>query len=422
MKLITYIKKKIRRNNNVLYAQKFNFTEEIINELLVFFYNEHKDKIILNEEDIIGEFSINERRELIREIQLVNFQTSNEETIQKTISKSIINYIKVISHRKKLLLCDYADIREKMLQRYSKDSQYDWNISYYFYYDETNNIRKLRVTDSKDAFIEGLNKFFVLGGICGEKENFFNIDDLFSELKLQKNLAEIKARHIYGKKAKDFKECLESKKLNKILTWIEKNDLYFHIIAFDNLNYIVDDVLSSFNIIDSGKRIVYGDLIYEYIKEDEYLFYSILKKYKYPAVNNNINFLNELIIYIKKMKKRKDKLGDSLKIIFYKQMIEELLEGINKKNNNRLLYGENTIISYEIYYQYNPILFYKSYHYFDEEGEIQKQLQDSIILYGREICNYEFINSKENRIVQLCDVIVSLFAKFFTSLDSIRKR
>ena len=87
---------------------------------------------------------------------------------------------------------------------------------YKFYYDETNNIRKLRLKDNGTFNIknEEVKNNFVLAGICHEEHiRLEDIDELINNLYLDKSNKEIKFKHV----AKGtFTECLNS---NKTITW-----------------------------------------------------------------------------------------------------------------------------------------------------------------------------------------------------------
>jgi len=75
-----------------------------------------------------------------------------------------------------------------------------------FYYDESNNIRKLWL--SEDDFNAPIDSDFVLGGVMhfGDK-SMADVDSLKSQLRLQKSAKEMKFKPI--SKANAFLECLD---------------------------------------------------------------------------------------------------------------------------------------------------------------------------------------------------------------------
>ena len=63
--------------------------------------------------------------------------------------------------------------------------------------------------------------------------------------------------------------------------------------------------------------------------------------------------------------------------------------------------------------------FYKdSMHYFDEEAEAELALKNTIYtLKGEKLSNFKFINSKNERLIQISDVWVGFLGKLFAELD-----
>lgn len=84
-----------------------------------------------------------------------------------------------------LLSVDFKDI-SKDLDKFNQCT---------FYYDETNNIRKLWLKD--DNFNAPIEKDFVLGGVMhfGDKITL-NLENLKQQIRLQKSANEIKFKHI----------------------------------------------------------------------------------------------------------------------------------------------------------------------------------------------------------------------------------
>ncbi|MCR6856278.1 hypothetical protein P5G86_22035 [Paenibacillus jamilae] len=88
---------------------------------------------------------------------------------------------------------DFLDsrFRENTILMYkSIDPNLDFDVNYNFYYDETNNCRKLKIKNGR--LNTHKDKDFVLGGVVLEKDNIKNIevsfDSLKKKLKVQSNL------------------------------------------------------------------------------------------------------------------------------------------------------------------------------------------------------------------------------------------
>lgn len=107
--------------------------------------------------------------------------------------------------------------------------------AYTFYYDETNNVRKLYVDE--DGFNVALPKIFVLGGIAHEGVvRAIDISSLRQAMKVQKNVRELKLAYV----AKgEFVDLLKSEKLTIFLRWIRDNGFVIHYHEFDPLYWSV---------------------------------------------------------------------------------------------------------------------------------------------------------------------------------------
>jgi hypothetical protein len=158
------------------------------------------------------------------------------------------------------------------------------DAKYVFYHDETNNIRKLRLSD------QGFNvkepAFFVLGGVVHEGSlRQLDIGPLRRAMHVQTSADEIKLKHV----AKgDFLDLLTSGKLTTFLQWISDNGLFIHYHALDPLYWSLVDIIDSILSGLDEQRLLEFHIP---LKAD--LFY----RYNYPdlAPQNRKPFLNEFI-------------------------------------------------------------------------------------------------------------------------------
>lgn len=58
-------------------------------------------------------------------------------------------------------------------------------------------------------------------------------------------------------------------------------------------------------------------------------------------------------------------------------------------------------------------------HHFDEELSIQNRVIETISKFKKGVTNYEFINSKDNTMIQISDLVAGLLGKMFTFINSI---
>lgn len=109
-----------------------------------------------------------------------------------------------------------------------------------FYHDETNNIRKLLVTDT------GLNnpnpKIFVLGGVVYRPTAEPDWSALFAQLRLQPTMKELKLTHL-GKG--EFLQLAKSKTLATFLKWMTQRKVHIHFNAVDVLYWSIVDIIDT---------------------------------------------------------------------------------------------------------------------------------------------------------------------------------
>lgn len=115
----------------------------------------------------------------------------------------------------------------------------DFDIALKFYYDETNNIKKLHL--KKGDFNVDYTANFVLGGFAFTGENP-DLSDIFDGIYLQPNVEEVKLKMI----AKgDFEACLSSNKLHTFLKKLSEKKLYLHISTLNLLYFSLADIVDS---------------------------------------------------------------------------------------------------------------------------------------------------------------------------------
>lgn len=282
----------------------------------------------------------------------------------------------------------------------------DLSTKYHFYYDETNNIRKfyLKETDFNSNSLDN----FILGGILFEKEQSFD-ESFIDSLKLQNSPEEVKFKKIaHG----EFLECLKSQRLTQYLDYISTKDVYVHYSSFNLLYWSLIDIVESAeeNFYSPEYDAVMKDALYLVTKQNLNKFVKFFIKYGYPNIKKEDvkSFVEELISYLKEYISVPE-------LHFGLQMLKGLLE-INVKNNNLLFLSgeEKGVLVKSFLHEYmRPIgIFSNSIHIFDEEITVKEKIKDFQIMKGRrELNSYSFIDSKNNRWVQMSDVFVGVIGK-----------
>lgn len=288
------------------------------------------------------------------------------------------------------------------------------NEKCFFYYDESNNIRKLWL-DEND-FNAPIYSDFVLGGVMhfGESYNA-DINDLKSQLRIQKSAKEIKFKHI--SKSKDFLGCLSENKVTILLEWLLKSDLYVHFSNINNLYYAIVD------IIDTIDEHVYNPFIFEMknelykiAKENYHSFYKLLTSCNYPNIDNSkIKYFYDSIIGLVA--------NNGYELPFELEVLCQCLKAAKKQTELALLQGnlEKTILDSYFPFYVRPIgVFPYATHIFDDEYQIQDYFNKYEFYNDDVICkNFSFTNSESDLLIQISDCIVGLMGKYFTYINSI---
>lgn len=322
---------------------------------------------------------------------------------------------------------DYASMRNLEIE-FSGLSGTD-NI-YTFYYDETNNSRKFRITEND--FNASKDEDFVIGGLVYEgKPREFDIEDLLNTFKLQPNVKEIKRRHIAP--GNTFLECVNSTKLESLLNWIIDNKIYIHFMAMNNLYFGVVDIVDSLTDDTelTGLPWKYVTLmknaLYKYINADIEYIHEVFLQYGYPNISNDkvYAFCETLVDWIENVETENEQDDFGL------ESVRQLLKSSRRKQSLCFLTDNEDLMlmdGYESLYIQPIYMFPNSQHFFDEETEIiEKISRIPILLDGVELSNYSFVKSDTDRLVQFSDVIVGLLGKLFlyansASEDDIRKQ
>ncbi len=120
------------------------------------------------------------------------------------------------------------------------------NDKFTIFYDETNNIRKLYLTE--DGFNVGKHENFVLGGVAlRENQTLPDIADLRDRLAIQNSATEMKLKHL----AKGgFEDMLASEKMAIFLSWLSDNDILVHFSNINILYWALVDIVDAIIIED----------------------------------------------------------------------------------------------------------------------------------------------------------------------------
>jgi hypothetical protein len=279
-----------------------------------------------------------------------------------------------------------------------------------FYYDETNNIRKLRIDGGKLNVPE--RNVFVLGGVVHEgTPRPIDLTLLRKAMWIQPTAKEIKLKHVAPGA---FPNLLRSPKLTTFLRWILDNNLLIHYQAMDPFFWsvvdIVDSVLSKIDdpMLIAGHTVLKSDLT-EILRADFDTTIEIFNRYSYPDLSptDREPFLRELLAVVQRSTVR---LPESHALI----LKQTLRRGLQMDD---LVFIENNaphqlIEEFSNFYITRIALFNRANHILDAEPTVREQVSAmNPTRSGAPAVNFRFVDSKAESGIQLADVVVGLLGK-----------
>lgn len=285
---------------------------------------------------------------------------------------------------------------------------------YVLYYDETNNPRKVKLTQK--GFNHDVRDYFILGGLVFQNQNLPSdkeLDELFNKLDVTINMKEIKFKHV-KQKSQNFLNLITKRRVKLFIKWMCDNNYWVHYSYRNNFYYSLVDIVDSMNESSFGGFSFSQNLkttLYEYGKADAGTFLSILANHDYPNVKDHKLFLNELINWIEYIN-----ISDDFELEYLRQSLKSARKsGLSLLKENE---DEITIKTFsDIYFNCFCMLVH-SEHIYDEEYEIQEKLANKPFVYkGEKLTNYKFINSADNRLIQLSDVFLGILRMLFRYIE-----
>lgn len=284
-----------------------------------------------------------------------------------------------------------------------------------FYYDETNNIWKLYLTET--GFNVTKHDNFVIGGIVlKEGHEIGDITALRDELRMQKTATEVKLKHVA---TGSFEEILASPKLGIVLSWLIDHGIYIHYSNINILYWSILDIVESIVADDAFKayfpshREMKNEL-YRIVACDVPRFLSLLKSYGYPDIARaqTTAFLGEVEDFLEGNNPEDTNLPTI--------MLKALIRKAQCLMELKFLVDEDEGILIDSFHNFflQPIYVFKnSLHIFDNETEVEKILSDFRLMDGKREVGFRFSDSKKEVGIQLSDVITGFLGKYFVFIE-----
>jgi len=291
-----------------------------------------------------------------------------------------------------------------------------------FFYDETGNCGKFILSEEGVNDPIALKKDFILGGVAyiGD-DNPANPDELIKALRLQSD--ELKIKNIY--RSGSFLEAMGSRRACIYIDWLCNSGVFVHYATLNNLYYALVDFVDS--LWETQSEFAFSpewifqlkSALYEFCREHTEETLELLYKYNYPNIDKNDlqKFGGDFCDFIQTYNDQATNRG------FIVESFRQMLKHAYRQGSLSFLHDNeaNTLVEeYYGLYQGRCCNFKYSYHWFDEEKVVQSKMEESpMIDNGKPFVNYEFVNSKKNKMVQISDVFVGIMSNLFELLDSI---
>lgn len=282
-----------------------------------------------------------------------------------------------------------------------------------FYYDETNSIRKLKLR--KDSTLNNELREFILGGVAFKDGCRPNPEGLLEECGLSRT-QDVKSNSFF--KYSDFTRCLESKRLTLFLNWLVENELYIHFYCQDNLYFNFSDLVDPLlKLREEEIDICYlGDTIksdfYQFAVKNLQSLFEIFNRYSYPEVSRED--VNAFCLDLFSLIEEHDSENESSSLRILKKSLAEIMS--NDSDFNFIREGESGIISDNFAFTrvWCMIKAPDCKHIFDQERDIENLIEKLNLPF-----DYEFVDSKGDRMIQICDIVVKFVYKYMEYVKSV---
>ena len=218
---------------------------------------------------------------------------------------------------------------------------------------------------------------------------------------------------------------MKSRRASVYIDWLYNSGLYIHYATINNLYYALVDMVDS--LWESQPQFAFSfewvmqlkSALYNFCKEHLAETLNLLYKYHYPNIdkNNTEDFSRDFCNLIQTYN------DEAMEQGFLVECFRQMLKYAGRHGELVFLHdNESNILVEEYYtlYQGRCYTYKYSFHHFDNEKVILAKMQKTPMTdNGQPFINYDFIDSKQNKMIQVSDAFVGLMAKMFQFLDGI---
>lgn len=300
-----------------------------------------------------------------------------------------------------------------------RSPELDWipsaSTPYTLYCDETNNIRRLALTES------GLNHAaldcFVLGGIALRPGSQVpDIASLRKMARIQPSAPEIKLKHFAEG---DYAACLDEPKVELFLNWLLHAPVYVHFSNFSVLNWSIVDLIDSLLAIDRYRTLhqIRDELkteLHALVRTDPLGYFRVLRTFDYPNIAPERH--TEFLRAVRKFLFRNGLFFRNLNTMALSDLLQEAggdatLVFLTDNASNVLVDRFDTVFLHRM------ATFPKAKHVFDEENQVRRRLAEHRVVLDGQAIDYRFADSKSEPGIQVSDVVCGLFGKHFSCME-----
>ena len=307
---------------------------------------------------------------------------------------------------------DVSHIRHPML-----DYMPNTDKRYTLFYDETNNIRRLVLTDT------GLNHealdCFVLGGIALEPGAVLpDIALLRAALHIQPSAPEMKLKYLMQG---DYKACLRSRKVEHFLRWLLDAPVYIHYSNFSVLNWAIVDLVDSlivserFEHLQEHQQELKNEL-HALVRGDPHGYFRVLKTFDYPSVP-----AQRIPEFVRTVRDYLFRNGFVFRNFATMALCDLLQDAACDTTLDFLVENDPDVLvdRFTMVFLNRVAAFTNATHVFDGEPQIQARLDQSRPVRGAQTIEYRFTNSKEEPGIQVSDVLCGILGKHFSCMEKL---
>ena len=288
----------------------------------------------------------------------------------------------------------------------------------YFFYDESNNMRLFR--NKETGFNNTYKKNFVLGGIVStEQVKKTSLEDFLNLLNLNKNMTEIKFKHISNDE-NDFYRKINNEKLNKFLDYLLQNEnLIIHFHVFNPFYFGIVDLIDELDISNPELIWILKNELFNMCTEEYKECSELFFKYNYPCIKRTDagEFLEKFTSLLNKSKKN----GISITQQCLRSYIISLFNKL-KNSQNKLIFHdesekENILVkNFSDNYMRLIYIYENSKHIFDEENSIMEIWKNNEFSISSLSTRFRFEKSENDLRIQISDCIIGFIRAVFDYL------